>query len=135
MTNESNTSNFLTDEPIESDEEDAFQHTEYVDALERILGSVEAPWHIGIFGKWGSGKTSIIRLLFNRIEEQDTNGETVCIEFDAWKHADDSVRTELLLTLDQELGKHAGKKDGLIGEDDITGQLYDVDEQKNEKTD
>ncbi|MFP8951657.1 P-loop NTPase fold protein [Natrialbaceae archaeon A-arb3/5] len=127
--------NFLSDEPIASDEEDAFQHTEYVDALERILGTVEPPWHIGIFGKWGSGKTSIIRLLFSRIEEQDANGKTVCIEFDAWKHAEDSVRTELLLTLDQELGEHANKEDGLIGEDKITGQLYDVDEQKRAETD
>uniref|UniRef100_UPI0015EF679C KAP family P-loop NTPase fold protein n=1 Tax=Natronomonas sp. LN261 TaxID=2750669 RepID=UPI0015EF679C len=135
MSNQPDDLNFLSDEPIASDEEDAFQHTEYVDALERILDTVEPPWHIGIFGKWGSGKTSIIRLLFNRIEEQNTNGETVCIEFDAWKHAEDSVRTELLLTLDQELGEHANIEDGLIGEDEITGQLYDVDEQKRAETD
>lgn len=135
MSEDSYDMNFLSDDPIASDEEDAFQHTEYVDALERILTSVEEPWHIGIFGKWGSGKTSIIRLLFNRITERDIGRETVCIEFDAWKHAENSIRTELLLTLDRELGNHADKNGGLMGEDDITGQLYDVDEEQRAETD
>ena len=135
MSDKSEAVDFLSDNPIDSDEDDAFRHAEYVDALEQILSSVKAPWHIGIFGKWGSGKTSIIKLLFDRISEHEPNKKTICVEFDAWKHAEDSIRTELLLTLDRELGTHADKDEGLIGEEEITGRLYDVDEEQRAEND
>lgn len=129
---------FLSDEPISSTEEDKFEHREYVDALVQILQNTEPPWNIGVFGKWGTGKSSIIRLLFDRLEDHSDFQDAVCVEFDAWKHAEDSIRTDLLLGIDRALGEETGETDengkpGILGEDRITKVLYDVQaDQENE---
>jgi hypothetical protein len=132
MTSSEDSRIFLTDDPITSEEEDSFGHIEYVDTLSEIIKNVEPPWHIGIFGEWGSGKSSIIKLLFNRIREQPEFDNVLCIEFDAWAHAEDSIRTELLLELDQAIGEEVNGEDsdGVLGEDEITGRLYDVEEEE-----
>lgn len=119
---------FLPDEPISSVEQDRFQHTEYVDSIEEILRNASPSWNIGVFGKWGTGKTSIIRLLFDRLADQE---DVLCVEFDAWKHAETSIRTDLLLGLDRAIGEETGNKIdgdyGILGEDKITRILYDID--------
>jgi len=124
---------YLTDDPIESEKDDSFGHLEYVDTLSDIIHSVEPPWHVGIFGEWGSGKSSIVNLLYNRLREDDQFENIVCVEFDAWAHAEDSVRTELLLELDRRIGEQVkgGRGDGVLGEEEITGRLYDVEEEES----
>lgn len=128
---------FLADTPIESTSEDEFRHREYVDTLERIVVDADPPWNIGVFGEWGSGKTSIIRMLYSRF--QDTGADFVCVEFDAWKHAEESIRTDLLLNLDQAIGRKTGQKvdgtPGVLGEDQITQVLYDVVEKEDRTKD
>ncbi|WP_144902193.1 KAP family P-loop NTPase fold protein [Halobellus captivus] len=130
MTSSDDSRMFLTDDPITSEEQDSFGHIEYVDTLSTVIQNVEPPWHVGIFGEWGSGKSSIIKLLYNRIRSRSEFDEVLCIEFDAWAHAEDSIRTELLLELDQAIGEEIDGEDseGVLGEDDITGRLYDVEE-------
>mgnify|MGYP000359716915 CR=1 FL=1 len=122
---------FLTDFPIDSIDDDEFRHEEYVDTLEKIVRSAESPWNIGVFGEWGSGKTSIIEMLYSRFQKSDN--DFVCVQFDAWKHAEDSIRTDLLLNLDRAIGESAGKTvdgtPGVLGEDKITRKLYDVEEE------
>jgi hypothetical protein len=126
---------FLPDEPIESVEQDQFQHSEYVDSLEEILRHASPPWNIGVFGKWGTGKTSIIKLLFDRLKKQ-SEGDVLCVEFDAWKHAEGPIRTDLLLGLDRAIGEETGNKVegeyGVLGEDTITRVLYDIDAETDE---
>ncbi|WP_336327600.1 KAP family P-loop NTPase fold protein [Halovenus sp. HT40] len=124
---------FLEDRAITSEEDDEFGHKEYADSLERILRNANPPWHIGIFGEWGSGKTSIIRMLYNRLREKKEFEDTVFVEFDAWSHAEGSIRTELLLELDERIGKevYGDDSDGILGEDEITGRLYDVEEEED----
>jgi len=122
----------LADRAITSEADDEFGHKEYVDSLERILRSANPPWHIGIFGEWGAGKTSIIRMLFNRLRAKDEFDDTIFVEFDAWSHAEGSIRTELLLELDERIGEEVNRdnSDGVLGEDEITGRLYDVQEEE-----
>jgi hypothetical protein len=124
---------YLSDDPIESEEDDSFGHTEYVDTLMEIVQSAEPPWHVGIFGEWGSGKSSIINLLYNRVRGDDEFDNLVCVEFDAWAHAEDSARTELLLELDKRIGEQVEGEgsDGTLGEEEITGRLYDVEEEES----
>lgn len=123
---------YLTDDPIKSEEDDSFGHKEYVDTLAEIIQNVEPPWHVGIFGEWGSGKSSIINLLYNRIRSESEYDDVLCIEFDAWAHAEDSIRTELLLELDRRIGEEVNGEgsDGVLGEEEITGRLYDVEEEE-----
>jgi len=124
---------YLTDDPIEAEEDDSFGHLEYVDTLAEIIQDVEPPWHVGIFGEWGSGKSSIIHMLYNRFRGADEFDNLVCVEFDAWAHAEDSVRTELLLELDKRIGEQVegDGSDGILGEEEITGRLYDVEEEES----
>jgi len=123
---------FLADRAITSEEDDEFGHKEYADSLERILRNADPPWHIGIFGEWGSGKTSIIRMFFDRLRDKKEFEDTIFVEFDAWSHAEGSIRTELLLELDERIGNEVNGKDsdGILGEDEITGRLYDVEEEE-----
>lgn len=122
---------FLSDRAISDVDEDQFGHAEYVDSLENMLKEAEPPWHIGIFGEWGSGKSSIIKMLFTRLRGDSEFDDTIFVEFDAWSHAEESIRTELLIELDQKIGGE--ESDGVLGEDEITGRLYDVEEEKVKK--
>lgn len=106
---------------LETVEEDAFGHRAHVRTLEDIVNRVETPWHVALYGTWGSGKSTIIDLLYKRIRasqesvsayaDVDTENiatrndfeNTLCVKFNAWKHAEDSIRTELLLDLNESL--------------------------------
>jgi len=133
MGTEKDKDRYLSDSPIEDVDEDEFRHQEYVDTLDRMVEDADPPWNIGVFGEWGSGKTSIIRMLYSRLRDADT--DYVCVEFDAWKHAEESIRTDLLLNLDQAIGEKTAQTDeegnnAVLGEDQITRELYDVEEQQ-----
>lgn len=56
---------------------------------------------IGVFGGWGTGKSSIIRTAQDTIEK--AHGDVKFITYDAWKYANDSFRRMFLLKLQQEL--------------------------------
>src|SRR5919106_2255851 len=59
----------LTDEiehdPLQPDEEFNFQ--EYSKAIADIIKGSEPRFSIGIYGEWGSGKTTLMRLIENRL--------------------------------------------------------------------
>lgn len=108
-------------------EEDRFEHQAHVETLEEIIADVEPSWHIGLFGEWGAGKSTIIELLYERIRDsnssmayesdipesdEDFTG-TLCVKTDAWKHAENSIRTELVLDLNQHI---ATELEDIIGD-------------------
>lgn len=80
----------------------------YVDTLTECVMNAPADktFNIGLFGEWGSGKSSIIRTFKGRIQERYQNeGKKVkVITYDAWKYANDSFRRMFLLQMQQELG-------------------------------
>ena len=56
---------------------------------------------IGVFGGWGTGKSSIIRTAQEKIEKE--HSDVKFITYDAWKYANDSFRRMFLLKVQQEL--------------------------------
>ena len=56
---------------------------------------------IGVFGGWGTGKSSIIRTAQKTIE--GSHSDMKFITYDAWKYANDSFRRMFLLKIQQEL--------------------------------
>lgn len=56
---------------------------------------------IGVFGGWGTGKSSIIRTAQDSIEAK--HEKVRFITYDAWKYANDSFRRMFLLKVQQEL--------------------------------
>ncbi len=72
----------LNDKPAESLKDDALDFTPYVQALADIIMTGSTPLTIGVFGTWGSGKTSLMRM----VKEQVENAGAVAGWFDAWKY-------------------------------------------------
>jgi len=72
----------LNDTPIASIQHDALDFSPYAQALADIIMSGSTPLTIGVFGTWGSGKTSLMRMVKEQAEEQGA----VVGWFDAWKY-------------------------------------------------
>lgn len=101
---------FLNDEPLSNlGEYDAFGHKYYAQTLYNVIcnTSSKKSYVIGLFGKWGVGKTSIINELEN-ILGKDGNASPynyTIKKFDAWKYSEHNFRREFLLDLGFEFGK------------------------------
>ena len=80
----------------------------YVNTLtECVMNAPEdKTFNIGLFGEWGSGKSSILRTFKEQISERyKAEGKKVkVITYDAWKYANDSFRRMFLLQMQQDLG-------------------------------
>lgn len=90
----------LTDEP---EENDAFSgpHQRIADAIAELIKPPDAKGiSIGVEGSWGSGKSTVARLLTKRLEA-DENITTVY--FDAWAHEGDPLRRTFLETIIRKL--------------------------------
>lgn len=73
---------------------DKLHHEVYAGMLKEILISNKPGISIGLFGRWGSGKSTIINLLLRLLPEQY---ETAV--FNAWKARGDTIRRQLLLAV------------------------------------
>lgn len=86
----------IPDEAINLLENDLLGTKTYVEVLRRIIEDCKTPYTIGLFGSWGSGKTSIIRTL----KETITNDKEIAIYiYDAWKYSRDDFRRTFILGL------------------------------------
>ncbi len=77
----------LNDKPVESLRDDALDFTPYVQSLADIIVTGSTPLTIGVFGTWGSGKTSLMRMVQEQVEVQGA----VTGWFDAWKYNKDET--------------------------------------------
>lgn len=86
----------LTDEP---EENDAFSgpHQRIADALTGLIQPADAQGiSIGIEGSWGSGKSTVARLLTRKLEGDES---IATVSFDAWAHEGDPLRRTFLETI------------------------------------
>jgi hypothetical protein len=83
----------LADTPIERDEQDRLGFTAYADALAGLLDdpATSTPLTVAITGPWGSGKTSLAKMVGARLQrwpkERGEAPNIVCW-FNAWLHDD-----------------------------------------------
>lgn len=71
----------LTDNEVKNHKEDSLQYKTLCDTLVGIIMTSQTPITIGVFGEWGSGKTSLMRLTENDLNTADTK----TVWFNAWK--------------------------------------------------
>lgn len=80
----------------------------YVEALTECVMNApqDSSFNIGLFGEWGSGKSSIIKTFKRKIDERykAENKKVKVITYDAWKYSNDSFRRMFLLQMQQDLG-------------------------------
>ena len=77
----------------------------YVDALEQCINRIpeEDGFTIGLYGEWGSGKSSILTTLKEQLIK-DKDNSFKFVTYDAWKYSQDSFRRMFLLELQTQLG-------------------------------
>jgi GTPase SAR1 family protein len=90
---------FLTERPNSEGEALKFGHTPILETLKQIVSASTSCMTIGLFGNWGSGKSSIVES-FKRGVLKD---EIPVIIFDVWKHEGDALRRTFLRELDKQL--------------------------------
>lgn len=83
---------------------DLLKTSVYAENLVKVIENTpkDKVFTIGVFGGWGTGKSSIIRTAQDRIEEAHKK-KVRFITYDAWKYANDSFRRMFLLKVQQEL--------------------------------
>jgi len=94
----------LSDASVRS-EGDLLNFRRYVNPLVSILTDPEAktPFTIGIFGAWGGGKSSLLRMLDERLETQHRD-EFVRVKFNPWVYRqEENMLIPLLHTLNDAL--------------------------------
>ncbi|MBX7548003.1 P-loop NTPase fold protein [Streptomyces sp. NPDC004232] len=73
----------LTDNPVTGPQDDSFHFGPYVDVLHAAVEqAAPLPLTVGVFGSWGAGKSSFLRLWERRFEA----GATRTIWFNPWKY-------------------------------------------------
>jgi uncharacterized protein YjbI with pentapeptide repeats len=113
----------LDDQPIDNATFFNFEH--YSDALAKIITRKETktPLVVGIFGDWGSGKTSLMKTLERNIRNV-TDGY-LAIWFNAWKYDKEEAIWRALLTRILEELKTKGKNEELDKElNNLQASLY-----------
>lgn len=88
---------FLSDEAVQAIENDRLKHPSIAEALKDIVVRCPLPFTIGLFGKWGTGKSTISNFLENKLKAQEN--KVAVVNFDVWKYEDDSLRRYFLINL------------------------------------
>lgn len=95
----------LSDEPLSHDEDASFQRDAYAATLASLIASrnTRAPTTIGVHGRWGSGKTSLMRKVQAILQDPPNNGlagdrflDCKTVWFEAWRYA---KQEEMFVTL------------------------------------
>jgi hypothetical protein len=93
-------------------EEDKFDHQDFSEILWRIIkdNTLEndlTPFNIGIFGKWGVGKSTVINLFKKSLNkwnlELKGKKEYKFIEFKVWKFSKDALKRKFIFSIGKEL--------------------------------
>lgn len=92
---------FLPDQPLAGDKEREvhFGHIDIADSLRKIVLNCPLPFTIGLFGRWGSGKTTILNILRKKLQDD----KVAVVNFDVWKHEGDPLRRAFLKELLRQL--------------------------------
>lgn len=94
---------FIVDNEINlSEQDDILETRQYAESLKDTILNVPTPFNIGLYGEWGSGKSSIIKTA--QIQLESNKDEKIkFVIYDAWKYANDSFRRMFLKTLQEQL--------------------------------
>jgi len=81
---------FLPDQPIKSDSQDALGRKRFAHSLSDTILAHKDPNSlvIGLYGDWGSGKTSLLNLILENIERPEASDKPVIVKFNPWNFSD-----------------------------------------------
>ncbi len=111
---------YFRDKALDTKDEDKFKHLHYVEVLKDILLKSETPINVGLYGKWGVGKSSIVHMLKETITTDEELKEFKYVEIDAWGLSKASLQQEILEETNIQLDEKAYKQN------EIEDKLYNV---------
>lgn len=116
---------FIRDEP--ADQDALSSHAPLAKVVASTIRQQPELKVIGLLGHWGSGKSTVVKLIQAEFKRDGGEKEVFCFTYDAWLHQSDPPRRAFLETLiaylDQEkLTTKAAWKDEL---DQLAGRLQD----------
>lgn len=78
------TENYSSDAPVSTKDEDIFSRWKFSERVAQVIANRHDPSSIviGLYGRWGDGKTSILNFIK---ESLDTNDNVICIKFNPWR--------------------------------------------------
>ncbi len=113
---------FYSDKPISSNSEDKLNRKGFAKLLAHTLVHLNSKdtFTVGLFGKWGCGKTSLVNMTLAEIEniQMDCISEKplVVVHFEPWNFTDtNQLLTQFFVRLANELQKKGDKKLTQIG--------------------
>lgn len=83
-----------TDRPILNLDEDLFGIKKYIDGLTDYITVCNTPMTIAVQGDWGTGKTSIMNMIRENINEQ-----CLCAWFNTWEYSQFNMSDELTVSM------------------------------------
>lgn len=92
--------NIILDKEINLNNDDLLHTKSYATTLKNLIMDApdKVPLTIGLFGEWGSGKSSIVATLADQMQN-DQSKRVKFVVYDAWKYANDSFRRMFLKKL------------------------------------
>ncbi|WP_296143056.1 P-loop NTPase fold protein [uncultured Anaerococcus sp.] len=81
---------YFTDKPIENNSDDLLGRASFSERVGETIYNFDAEdgLVIGLYGSWGSGKTSVVNMIVNHIEEKSTDNKPLIIKFEPWNYLD-----------------------------------------------
>ncbi|WP_164470013.1 P-loop NTPase fold protein [Aliarcobacter cryaerophilus] len=137
---------FSSDNPL-NDNNDSLNTKSDINAFAKLIAfkDLKPPLAIGLFGKWGSGKSTFMDNLKRKIEklskeentEKNFHEKIAHIEFNAWHYSDSNLWANLMIQIFEKLneflvGDKADKIKNLYLELESTKKL--LEEKENERT-
>jgi hypothetical protein len=109
------TASYAADQPIRSREEDRFNRWPFAKRIADTLARRDDPSSLvlGIYGVWGDGKTSTLRLMEEALKE---HAEVVCVKFNPWHFESQAqLLRGFFATLAEDLGRSMTTRKEEIG--------------------
>ena len=112
---------FYSDDPITSRSEDLLNRKGFSNLLAKTMLNLKNTntFIVGLYGKWGSGKTSIVNMALNEIksmQEKNTEQKTVVVSFEPWNFSDtNQLLTQFFIRLSNEFRSKGEKSLTTIG--------------------
>ncbi|MDE5831805.1 MAG: KAP family NTPase [Desulfovibrio sp.] len=104
----------LTDAPLSKLTDESLGLRDHIDALVQFISQCNTPMTISIQGDWGSGKTSMMKLIENQLIAMNIP----CVWFNTWQFSQfnmqDDVPVALLMALLKAIGAQDSKWSGIL---------------------
>ena len=97
----------IVDQALEAGGSDSLEIASYHEALVDFIKKTDTPMTIGVQGEWGSGKTSLLNQIWNRLEESNNehldDENYLQIWVNSWEHSLLCTPEECLLKIVNEI--------------------------------